>query len=323
MTLSMQQMDPGGLTETYCKLNSSFPEKFVFQFGRGGGFGAEMIHLLCSVAACLQHKFQFCLGQCRNPRGFAIKTGWNDYFEPIFPTVPGRLLHVLNRGLFPFNRVPIAKILSRLCLRVTYGTHYRFLFDQIGPTTENFTVPALAIEAGYWDGFQMIAEAIWRLRADVIQRVEAYRTAAALPAQYVAAHVRRGDKISEAPYIPVETYLHPLRDLELSGTGKPYLYLATDDLRVVDTFRETLTGWDIANVSPVHTVGYDQAQFNSLSPEERWEWTVFFLFELEVLKNADWFLGAPPTNVYFLTRYRRANRRIIHIQSDPPYYTLT
>jgi hypothetical protein len=311
------------LAAKYRKLNSTFPTRFVFQFGRGGGFGAEMIHLLRSVAACIQHEFQFCLGQCRNPRGFAVKTGWNDYFEPIFPIVPGRLLHFLNRGLFPLNRVPVARTLSRLCLRLTYGTHYRFLFDQIGPTRENFTVPALGIEAGYWDGFQMIAAAIWRLRPDVTQRVEAYRVAAALPAQYLAAHVRRGDKICEAPYTAVESYLHPLCDLDVLGASKSPLYLATDDLRVLDEFRKALRDWNIISVSPVQTFGYDQARFNSESPEERWERTAFFLFELEVLKNADWFIGAPPSNVYFLTRYRRANRRIIHIQPDPPYYILS
>jgi hypothetical protein len=323
MTLSMQQTDTRELTERYCKLNSSFPVAFVFQFGRGGGFGAEMVYLLCSAAACLQHEFQFCLGQCRNPRGFAIKTGWNDYFQPVFPIVPGRLLRVMNRDLFPLNRLPVAKTVAKLCLRVTYGANYRFLFDRLPPISDTFTVPALGLEAGYWDGFRTIAEAIWQLRPEVLGQLEEHRAAAALPARYLAAHVRRGDKISEAPYTAVETYLRPLRELDLSGSGKPSLYLATDDVRVLDAFHKTLTDWDIMNASPVRSFGYDQAEFNSMSPEERWERTVFFLFELEVMKNADWFIGAPPTNVYFLTRYRRANRRIVHLQPDPPYYALT
>jgi hypothetical protein len=306
-------MDTAELREKYRAVNEGFTQKFVFQFGRGGGFGAEMIHLLHSVVACLQNEVQFCLGEAREPRGFAVERGWGDYFEPIFPVVPGRFLGLLNRPIFPLNRLPAARFLARCCLKSLYGYHYRFLFDDIGPISARIRVPQLGLDEEYWSGIRQISNAIWVLHPQVASRLQSYRDRAALRVPYLAVHVRRGDKISEAPYTPVDAYLRVLRTLAPSSASKLPLYLATDDIRIVDEFRTALPAWEVINVAAMHSLGHHESRFNAASPEQRWEQTVFLLFELEVMKNAHWFIGASPSNIYFLTRYRRANERIIDV----------
>ncbi len=117
--------------DVYRKINQGFESKFVHRFGEGVGFCSEYIYVLKRVALCLEHEVRFCPQENRNPKGFAFECGWEDYFEPLFPIVSIPAVGFLNRYMFPGNRLPILREVSRPLLRAISGCDY-FMFDSIG-----------------------------------------------------------------------------------------------------------------------------------------------------------------------------------------------
>lgn len=291
----------------YQNLNKSFEKKYVFQFGRGSGLGAESIGLFKCAIICLLNRIQFCLGEINRPQGFAMEKGWEDYFLPIFPIQQGKFLSLLNRPLFPMNRLPIARLLARYTLRGLYGNHL-FMFDRLGVLPDRLIVKELGIDMDWWDAARFFFDMIWRPRQDVAELIEVYWEKSGLQEPFIAIHIRRGDKISESPYTSINKYLKALEQFSILLP----IYVASDDSRVIKEFHEALPKhYDIINVMPNSLNGYDQHDFNSRPKQARWLDTVFFLFELDIMKRAEWFVGASPSNVFYLSQYLRGNFQVV------------
>ena len=195
--------DLDALRTTYQVINGSYRKKFVFQLGRGGGYCAEMIHMIQWVQSCLTNEVQFCLGRCSKPKGFAVDRGWSDFFNPVFPEVQGRLLQLLNRPLFPFNRVPLGRMLSSVALKQLYGNNL-YMFDHPSYRyIEGKLNQRIGIGGGYWAELAQLIRILWCYRDDVMDLISSYNyeIARSFDEDYVAVHVRRGDKIIESPYV--------------------------------------------------------------------------------------------------------------------------
>lgn len=287
--------------------------KFIFQVGSGGGYCAEMGHLLKRIHACLFNDVQFCLGQVRNPRGYAVSSGWTDYFEPVFPEVQGSVLSSLNRSHFPLNRIPVFRFASKSILKFLCG-QYLYMFDEIpGGYPEEVLVKKIGVSNDYWIGTSQLITALWQYRSDVEDRIGGYRDrfSGMVNGDYVAVHVRRGDKITESPYVDLEKYVEMMDQHGLIGMP---IFLATDDIRVRKDFKDILgNNIDIRFFDGVQQAGYDQTCFNSMDKARRWQDTVMFMFELDMMRDASFFVGASPSNVFYWTRYRRGNQNMLDI----------
>lgn len=294
------------MRDRYRVLNESFGRKFIFQYGRGFGFCAETIYLIKCISLCLSNQIQFTLGH-QEPKGFSIRNGWEDYFLPLWPVHEGRLLPFLNRSHYPLGRLPIGKKIATIILHMVYGPHY-YMSDNLGEFTNIFP-EKLGLLGSYWQQMQQLSCMIWQFAPAVESTLQRYRSELNIQGSYVAAHVRRGDKETETSYTPLSCYL---RALETVPASLP-VYVATDDHRVIAELRKALPEREILSASRVERLGYDQIDFNKASPEHRYSETVFFLFELELMAKAWNFIGASPSNVFYLIRYLRGNSGIIDV----------
>lgn len=297
----------------YQHLNSEFDRKFIYQLGTGRGYCAEMIHLLKVIQMCLHRNLQLRLGAVSNPSGFIVCKGWEDYFLPVFPVHEGPLLEYLNRSYFPFGRVPLLQGISRKLLNLTNGANY-YMFDDLEFSFSNelFDIK-LGLRGNYWNSISGLIRAIYQYREDVSNKIAHYNNRLEIgdSIDYFGIHVRRGDKISESPYTPLESYARVIT--ERNTRGMP-IYLATDDFSIVAQLGEVLgNNYDILSQAPACAKGYEQNHFNRQTTNDRWEATVFFLSELEMLINATIFIGASPSNVFYWTRYNRANQNMIDV----------
>lgn len=223
--------DLDALRTKYQVLNGSYRKKFVFQLSRGGGYCAEMIHMIQWIQSCLMHQVQFCLGNCHKPRGFAVDRGWSDYFNPVFPEVQGRLIPLLNRPLFPFNRVPLGRMLSSASLKLLYGNNL-YMFDNPSyKYIEGALNQRIGIGGGYWAELAQLIRTLWCYRDDVKDLISSYNyeIARSFEEDYVAVHVRRGDKIIESPYVKLEKYAEIIYD---NGLQNMPLFLSSDDSKI-------------------------------------------------------------------------------------------
>src|SRR5262249_16393057 len=135
--------------DQYRSLNESFQTSYVHSFGRGFGIGAEIVGVVKSAMICLDRRIRFCLGSLNNPRGFAVRHGWDDYFEPLFPTVELGRLASWNRPQYPYAaRISIIKAAATAALRLRTGMHY-FMADSLGVSPERLVVRELGVDISY------------------------------------------------------------------------------------------------------------------------------------------------------------------------------
>jgi len=171
---------------------------------------------------------------------------------------------------------------------------------------------ALGFSADYWERVSQFCELLFVYRPEVDQMVSANRDRLLPNGPFVAVHVRRGDKITESPYVPLDPYVKAIRETD---TNWP-IYVASDDQRVVDELRDLLSDRHWIRGPEIVRTGYDQAMFNAGESARRFNETVMFLVELEIMARAAMFIGASPSNVFFLSRYRRGNRGVKDVGGD-------
>jgi hypothetical protein len=299
--------------ETYRKLNESFGQRYLHRFGRGAGFSAEFIHVLKAVTKCLDLRIQFCLQSNVRPKGFAVRRGWTDYFEPLFPeiTLPGAAA-VMNRVHFPLGRIPLLKSLSRTCLKAACNCSY-FVFDEfVSYPPARLSLPALGLGDDYWGDMQTIACLLWTYNEQTAQAVASYRATLQPGSAYNAVHVRRGDKEDEAGIHQLQVYVNAIRRLDSKICN---IFVATDDIRIIGPLRDALgPNYNVQSNSESDVGnGYDQARFNSAPISLRQERTLRFFAELEVMFLADHFIGASTSNVFNIVQYMRANRNVTDV----------
>jgi hypothetical protein len=173
-------------------------------------------------------------------------------------------------------------------------------------------VEALGLGEDYWGNMQALMRLLWTYDAEATQAVAAYQAASQPHAAYNAVHVRRGDKKDEAGIHNLQVYVDAIRRLD---TNIRKIFVATDDIRIVDPLRNALgPDYEVQSNSQSNVgTGYDQTQFNSAPVSLRRERTLRFFAELEVMFLADHFIGASTSNVFNIVQYMRANKDITDV----------
>ena len=290
--------------DVYRKINQGFESKFVHRFGEGFGFCSEYIYVMKGVALCLEHEVQFCLQENRNAKGFAFERGWEDYFEPLFPIVSIPAIGFLNRYMFPGNRIPILREVSRPLLRAISGCDY-FMFDCIGDgNISGKAVNGLYYGHDYWRNMKILCNMLWKYNNKTENALTKIRQET-YNAPYLAAHIRRGDKLTEHSYVQLQAYIDEIKKHAHKFSG---LYIATDDYRVIQELKQYLKGIIQIWYSELKSNnGYNQEKFNSENKKSRMIQTLQFFAELEMLFKSDLMIGTETSNVFCLCRYMRGN----------------
>jgi len=126
---------------------------------------------------------------------------------------------------------------------------------------------------------------------------------------YVACHVRQGDKIIGTPYrtpdgkwgvltegefIPVRTYLRNIRKI---APDIRKIFVMTDDYAVIEEFRLLAKGYSIHSFCTPGQNGYHQADFNKKSQDERRAAFLSLMEEVEIAAASHAFFGCYRSNV--------------------------
>jgi len=180
----------------------------AYQFGNspGAGFSAAFLGLSKTLTHCLQRGIGFRLGRIHRAVGFAPRRGWCDFFAPFCGEVDAPFIDRLNRSQFPFQRrFPLSRMAARLWLRSTTRPRVRyFMFDDPVRLPAPPSGETEFAHRDFWQLRQEIAPLIWVFDAQTRQEVAAVHKGLGLPRDYVALHIRRGDKNTEFPYVKVE-----------------------------------------------------------------------------------------------------------------------
>ncbi len=301
--------DFSGLRGRYMKFNETRPSSLVYKLGRGGGYCAEMIGLLKVIQSCAANDLRLCVGENRGAKGYAVKNGWEEYYEPFMSVIPGKFLGVLNGRWRGVDRVAGSRAIRSAVMRTLYGSH-RYFLDGLPSADESMAIAdRLGISGDWWSVQRQLIDALWVYQPVVRSELEARREAfGGYFEPYVGVHIRRGDKSTEAPYTPLRNYVEILSTPLFSSMP---VVLATDDARVGSELQDMLGAWREVRSLADSGEGHFQSSFNRKGSDVRRRETIRLLFELDILSESRFFVGAAPSNIFYWIRYRRGNQGII------------
>jgi Alpha-(1,6)-fucosyltransferase N- and catalytic domains len=302
------------LTKEELQAKLSEPEKtLVYSFGcnPNAGFNADCLGLLAKLMACLQLGIGLRLCKITLPQGFVTQNGWTDYFEPFCDEATGPLLDRINRHHFPYGKkFPVTKYLARYWLksfcrpRADY-----FMFDDLGKT-EILGPPIFEPNEDYLLARRDLIRILWTYSPETREEVEAIKQEVRVPKDYLAINVRRGDKIIEHAYVGNDCYAGRINSLAL---GIRSIFIATDDGRVIPEISQVMPDYEFISLAERNSKGYVHSDFKSLPSAERRRRILRLLAELELMRDANLFIGSKTTNVSWMANAHRGGEGVIWV----------
>ncbi|MES2632434.1 MAG: hypothetical protein V4669_05650 [Pseudomonadota bacterium] len=279
----------------------------VYSFGcdRRAGFGADYLGFVSKLMWCLQHRVGFRFAEVRHPIGFITARGWTDYFEPFCGEAQGPFLDRLNVHAFPYpRRLPFLKTLAGAWLRATVqpASQY-FSFDDLEKVDARLRQGLASID--FLKDRQALIAILWRYNFETMREVQQIKQQARrLPesARYFAICVRRGDKRMEHGYVGVQRYAEAIA--QRAGSLRT-MFLATDDASVVDEVRRAMPDFNVLSLTDPISTGYVHRAFSSLPASDRRRQTLRFFAQLELMRDASFFIGSRTTNVSWMVNAMR------------------
>lgn len=220
------------LYERYLELNMGFSPAFIYRVHPEGCY-SQINMILIAAAIGLTQKKRLMV-DTRNIIG-----NWKDYFGVGLPG--GNIAMSWPTDLLP-RRYD--------WLRYRRGTILLQWAETFHDQTSLIRIPDLDFEGNLFALFQLLATILCphpKPKRHIFD------------GDYVACHVRRGDKlIREGQFHDVSTYLERIRDL--SGSIKN-IFVMTDDYQVIEDFRAQAPGYNIATMCNPHQRGYVNQNF--------------------------------------------------------------
>lgn len=256
------------------------------------GFGAQVLHLL--DAAALAHyanpQAQLCVRQARYWNyGCAPHQGWSCYFA----SSPCRLAQTCPE----LSRLTPRAVWRSRCILVSSHASSLLAARIARRLANEHPVSSLA-------HFRHVSTTVWRFNKRTAKRIsDIWKRIALRPGSYVAVHIRRGDKRTEAKLQSVERYAAALRIL--AGKGEP-IFVATDDGAVLAPLRSMLSGHKVLALAGASArKGHLQARMNRAYMKGRYNDVVDLLAEIEMLRKARVFVATFSSNLARLVHVLR------------------
>lgn len=283
----------------YRQTNESFEKQLVFHLGARSGFFSEYNNMILCMIYCLQNGIQFQLYSRDLSLGF--RHGWPDYFEPFCPE-SSNLLHKLFNDRFarptPQFKLrkafgPLVKTLSG-CDYLTYELWEQF--RAFSGLTEDFQLPVSSFQfqsRSLRDACRELVAMTWRFKPGIEQEIHNEGLKADLPENYLAVHIRAGDKIKEYEGRPLAAYMDKLQ----SVSDLRDVLVMTDDYRIFEQLCADYPDWNFQTLETSKQQGYQHRKNKRKSLAEKRTGTIQFFAGIELAANAKHFVGTFSSNV--------------------------
>lgn len=138
-----------------------------------------------------------------------------------------------------------------------------------------------------------------------------------LPDDYIGVHIRRGDKITakEMQEIHLDKYVNTIINYKCISSN---VYIATDDTSIIGDIKEKISphGFNIFYNRNNNSQGFNEADFNHSSKQNKKEETLNVLMDMEVLIHADFFIGTYTSNLSRVVPFFLGLDKCISLDND-------
>lgn len=280
----------------YDRINKKFETKLVFRLGSDSGFFSEINNMVLAMIYCIENSMQFQL--CSKNASYS-SDGWLDFFEPF-------TVHLADKFNLKFNwrayRFPafdgafLDQVMRKRGIENTLLTQH--IWDQLRdeafyPFDRQITTPYTEGRLG--EVASNIVEIIWRLNSRTKMKVDELLSSIEIPKNYVAMHIRRGDKNSEYVYTQISTYFE-----ELDGIAQAKnlpIFIGSDDHTVLKEIKDTYPEKKIFHFHFPDNLGFSMNKFSKNSKKGKYDQIIRLLADIELMGKSDVFIGTPSSNV--------------------------
>lgn len=169
------------------------------------------------------------------------------------------------------------------------------------------------------------ARLVFRLSPSVLGKVQkTIRELKLNHSNYISLHIRRGDKILEAPGVETAKFIACIEELNIEFDC---VFVASDDYRAVEELTAHRPDWKVKSLVDPGKTGHDQQLFNSMSKQVKFEETIVLLTEVYLHCQAKCFIGSISSNVSRFIALHRSDRKTTISMDTPqgsniaPYFT--
>jgi|SRR6476661_1953881 len=287
----------------YTALNNSFRQRLVFHMGVDSGFFSEYNNMVLAMLYCLQHRIRFVLYS--DYAHFALRDGWNDFFEP-FPATTTHRLHK-DYNLRPYiiaqsTEPRLQKLVKyrgivaayKALTGVRYFTQDLWAFHRAPAfAQQRFRLPELGLpDASLLEAAQALIRMLWRYNAASAAIVQEFTSTVALPKEYVALHVRAGDKFTEARLYDFREVMEPAQRLSANRQA----FVLTDDYTVMEQLRAIYPDWHFHTLCEPTERGYFHREFVRQPPEFKYRQHLKLFASMDLCAGASAFIGTYSSN---------------------------
>lgn len=272
--------------------------RLLFHLGADAGFFSEYNNMLLAIIYCKLNNIRFSLASKNAP--FSYNKGWDDYFLPFCKEYNPHYNKKFNRRYDAYideNNTDKVKRLYFNLLCWLHGidmlTYQIFYKARELSVTQLYNIPDLAGNATLAEHCRVLNEQIYRFNETTQLVVDSLIEKASLPSEYLAVHIRRGDKQREIAHHDIRCYMDKLQSLSDCHN----VFVATDDYTVFTELQRTYKDYSFYTLTSPSAVGYDQRTFEQKSPERRRDEMYALFADIEILKHAKQFSGTLSSNI--------------------------
>lgn len=283
----------------YTRLNESFGRICTFRIGKGAGFFSEYNNMILAMAYCLIH--HICFQITSEKANFNQQKGWTGFFLPFCKEIKDDGKHYLTENW--------KSALKNIVFRQHWES-FSSLFPYLWPwktqmrtqdvfgkcrdrNLENRTyeIPSIGFRGSLLQLCTQLVGMTWNYNEMTQKRIDTLITSLDLPDEYVAIHVRRGDKSVEIQHTPIQRYME-----KLDGQFRN-LFVASDDYSVIEEVRKLYPDRHIWTLCTPNERGYDQSKSDKETLEEKERNMITLFATMEVLNKATRFVGTYSSNI--------------------------
>jgi hypothetical protein len=290
------------LIERYNALNNSFKRTLVFHTGASAGFFSEYNCMLLAMLYCLKNKIRFVMYS--KDANFGYKDGWNDFFEPFCEQTTCSIHHRFNvrvfktrnagfikwrfKGIFLQNTAHLLKLFAPF----SYFTQdlWNNFFDK-EMREQEYDIPELDIKGDFVSACNRLVELTWNYNTSTKAEIEKIISRCSLPDKYIGCHIRRGDKITESDYVPVEKYIERIERVCVSD-----VYIFSDDYTIYKMLQKEKPEWKWHTICDESYSGYNHSVFNKIDSKQKKSRIIELFATIEILNKSTLFIGTKTSN---------------------------
>ncbi len=291
------------LQKNYLELNNSFKKELVFYVGLSSGFFSEYNNMILSMLYCLNHEIKFKL--CSKNANFDERNGWSGFFLPFCEEVDSdKSKHWRSRSFvgsilaYIQNKDNPKRRLENLSLYLKPISQHALTQEIFGRSRnkllykfQRYNIPQLDINGDIQQACSQLVRLTWRFNESTEVEIKNMIKAIDLPKEYIAFHIRRGDKFVEHQFEPVEKYFKKLGNVKIKN-----LFVLTDDYRIIEYLISNHSEWNIYTLCGKEECGYFQPEIDGQSYNQKRDNILKLIASVEIMSFSKKFIGVFSSN---------------------------